>query len=535
MVALQKSRWLPLISIAVTGLICTSGAAHPDTPSPEQTAIDSILAAKNEKFGIQLFSPLGGFVLRKGQPLPDLEWQDPEIVASLVDDPAIQTRWFDAQLNEVPTANTPGRYFAYGEAVGPSGIVFRRAMTCVLPDSRDLTALARKRNPAGADSLVASWRETEAGAIELSSILEQGNEAVEDRLGQWQMENATRHVKLKRKILGLDSAPSPVKARRIEGRPAPVLRTGTPTEADISREQLVAIENQLDAWFAAAKQPTSIVIARNGVIAVARSYGELDSQPVTIDTPMLLHSAMKPLIGCQLAMYVDRGLIDLDEPMGNHLVDFKSDLDQGLTFRAGQVHATGIQFPWPLAFSRHFYFETWHEGLIAHQPREWSPGEKHKYGIGGVILSVRAMELKSGMNYCDAMEQELFEPLGIRNILPGGTGFSAENLARMGVMLNNRGKYGEWELFSEATHDAILPTSLTPYFPDIDKVYGIGLQSYDSRLGPGSYGHGGGCGTQLIFYPAKNLVFSMVRNNPGDHYKKHLAETMTVLKSWVEN
>ena len=93
----------------------------------------------------------GGFVLRKGQPLPDLEWQGSEIAASLVDDPAIQTRWFDAQLNEISTENTPGRYFAYGEALGPSGIVFRRAMTCVLPDSRDLTALARKRNPAGAD------------------------------------------------------------------------------------------------------------------------------------------------------------------------------------------------------------------------------------------------------------------------------------------------------------------------------------------------------------------------------------------------
>jgi hypothetical protein len=30
----------------------------------------------------------------------------------------------------------------------------------------------------------------------------------------------------------------------------------------------------------------------------------------------------------------------------------------------------------------------------------------------------------------------------MRNVLPGGTGFSAENLARIGVLLDNRGKYG---------------------------------------------------------------------------------------------
>lgn len=58
------------------------------------------------------------------------------------------------------------------------------------------------------------------------------------------------------------------------------------------------------------------------------------------------------------------------------------------------------------------------------------------------------------------MERDLFEPLGIRNILPGGTGFSAENMGRIGVLPDNHGRYGDWELFSEDTYQAILPTSL---------------------------------------------------------------------------
>ena len=108
----------------------------------------------------------------------------------------------------------------------------------------------------------------------------------------------------------------------------------------------------------------------------------------------------------------------------------------------------------------------------------------------GIILAVRALELVSGKNYWHAMERELFEPLGIQNVLPGGTGFSAENLARIGVLLDNHGQYGNWELFSEGAYQAILPTSLTPYF-DVDIEYGIGLQSgkeevFDESI-PGVY------------------------------------------------
>ena len=68
----------------------------------------------------------------------------------------------------------------------------------------------------------------------------------------------------------------------------------------------------------------AIVIARNGVIVTAKGYGEIDGRPATIDTPMLLHSAMKPLIGLQLATYVDRGILGLDEPIGNFLPDFNT-------------------------------------------------------------------------------------------------------------------------------------------------------------------------------------------------------------------
>ena len=103
------------------------------------------MAKRREKFGQQLFAPQGGFVLTPGSALPPLVWNEPETVAALVDDAAIRTRWFNEKLQEVPATEQPGRYFAYGETMGPGGSSFRRAMTCVCaPPDTDLHTLAAK-------------------------------------------------------------------------------------------------------------------------------------------------------------------------------------------------------------------------------------------------------------------------------------------------------------------------------------------------------------------------------------------------------
>ena len=500
-----------------------------------------------ERFGEQQFSPAGGFILRQGQKLPQLVWQHPQLVANVVDGLTIPTRWFNEVFEEVQTAREAGRYYVYGEAPVPDGPVLRRAMTCCcVGEDVTLAELAQKRMLSkrrvsdsdrkrdNVEAVVRRWRNSEEGAVELAALLEADLKPGPMRRGHWQMENATQHVRLKRKLMHLDHKPIvKVTPKPLKGEPAPVLRSAPLSQAGIAEAQLKKIEMKLDDWYADSSEPMAIVIARNGVIITAKGYGKVDRQAVTVDTPMRLDSAMKPLIGLQLAMFLDRGILRLDQPIGEILPAFNSTRDRNLTFRAGHVHATGIRFPWELAFRRHFYFHTWHESLIAHCKREWEPGAKHRYGVVGVILSVRALELLRGRNYWDAMERDLFHPLGIRNVLPGGTGFSAESLARIGVLLDNHGKYGTWEVISKETHAAILPTSLKPYFPNLNMDYGIGLQDATEHLGPGSYGHGGGCGTLLAINPEKHLVFAMVRNGQGKGFKKYRMEVMALLRDWI--
>ena len=245
-------------------------------------AEDAELVKKREQFGQQAFAPEGGFVVERGKRLPLLAWKQPGKVALLSKDASIRTRWFDEELKEVTMAEKAGRYFVYGETMGPGGTTFRQAMTCVcLAPDDDLSALAGKREPGEIDSTLESWRHTEDGAVELAAILESGGKA-EPRVGQWQMENATRHVRLKRKLMGLDRKPPViVSARRLEGQSAPVLRKGSREETGVSSDQVAAVEAKLDAWYAEAKKPTAIVIAKDSVILVEKSYDKLDGEPVT--------------------------------------------------------------------------------------------------------------------------------------------------------------------------------------------------------------------------------------------------------------
>ena len=541
-------RWLMIMAVPL--LVARTIPAEPPVkpavpPSSSQDRAGTFDESEfKRRFGEQEFLPKGGFVLNVGESLPELVWEHPDLVAKVVDDADISTRWFNERFKEVVSADQPGRYYAYGEAPVPAGPVIRRAMTCCCVDKGvNLIRLAETRIPASVlaagqdskskeiDAVMRRWRTSEEGAVELAALLTLDQSARPVRKGQWQLENATRHVQLKRKLMGLEHKPLvKVAPRPVQGEPAPELRIAPLSQASITEDRVREIESELDQWYASSLEPMAVVIARNGVIVLARGYGTLDGQPVTIDTPMRLDSAMKPLIGLQLATYVDRGIIQFDEPFGNYLPEFDVPRDRNLTFRAGHAHLTGIHFPWDLAFSRLFYFHTWHESLIAHCQREWEPGAKHRYGVVGVILSVRALELLRGRNYWDAMERDLLEPLGIRNVLPGGAGFSAESLARIGVLLDNRGKYGKWEVISEETHEAILPTPLKPWFPKVNMQYGIGLKDQSEQLGPGSYGHGGGCGTLLAVNPEKHLVFAMVRNAQGENYREHRSHLMALLR-----
>lgn len=516
-----------VMMIAATALLLTLS-----TGSSALADLAERIAYVRDHFGEMTFKPEGGFILRKGQVLPRLVWDEPEVAASLLKNTAIPTRWFDSDLNEVTIAEKTGRYYAYGEAPAPDGRPMCRAMTCCcLEPNEDLNMLAVYRyawDGRGNKEVVRGWIENEEEAITLCGKLESKPPYQPARPGQWLMENASVHVRLKRKIRNITAPPAVVEARELEGEPAPVLSTGKAELTDSDSKLKAKMEDLLERWYQSSGEPMAVVVARKGNVIVSKAYGEIKGKPVTVNTPMFIHSAMKPIMGLQLAMYVDRGIIRLDDPIGKFLPEFDTPTDRNLTFRVAQTHTTGINFPWSLAYTRHFYFNPWHEALIAKCPRDWNPGDKYQYGCVGMSLSVRAIETVTGKNYWEAMEEQLFEPLGIKDMYPGGSGFSAEDLARLGVLVANKGKYGTREFFSKGAFDAIMPVPLQKYIPNLSEevTRGIGF----TTMAPGYYGHSGGSGTRLLVDPENHLVLAMTRMQTDARFTEFNKEAMDMMQ-----
>ena len=68
------------------------------------------------------------FVFSPGE-FPELQWERPYLVEKAVGKFPLTIRWFDAQLNEVTTAEQPGRYAFLVEGTTPNGLKIRQAAT----------------------------------------------------------------------------------------------------------------------------------------------------------------------------------------------------------------------------------------------------------------------------------------------------------------------------------------------------------------------------------------------------------------------
>ena len=54
------------------------------TESVASRELNERIAYIKDHFGEMQFKPEGGFILRKGQPLPDLVWDEPEVASALL-------------------------------------------------------------------------------------------------------------------------------------------------------------------------------------------------------------------------------------------------------------------------------------------------------------------------------------------------------------------------------------------------------------------------------------------------------------------
>jgi len=318
----------------------------------------------------------------------------------------------------------------------------------------------------------------------------------------------------------------------------------------------------------------AIAVIHDRKVVKLQGYGFADmaaGRAMTPDTPMMIASISKPILGIQILRLADRSRLDLDADV-NHYLPFRLDnpklADETITLRHLATHTSGIvdvdaagespvsDRPWPLADYLRSVLTPEGAGPLA--GRHFTadvPGTRREYSNIGARVAGAAVEQAAGASLRDLMRREVFRPLGMRrtswsardfpagelalryevapcrpppceltpsrlrvepqnfntNYPDGGVHSTARDLAALSMALLNEGRRGRYAMLKPDTFRAMLA-------PQLERV-GESRQRFFWRERDGLVGHQGsdvGVFTGFYFDAARGDGFVVLMNRTPD-------------------
>lgn len=498
---------------------------------------------------------------------PYVNWEKPELLQSVYG--KIETRpvrWFNTRMEEVTKPTESGRYMAYLEAKLPDGSLLRRSCTAVCVDpgwhpwmgSESYRVQAPQLNnlklPEGVWSryqatINAAFGQQVAedfffkqfGGILLAGLMEA--QPGTDPVGQldWPVTmHQDKQLAMKLKILGQAGKYAELKKPAELTVPAPVLEMGTPESARMAPECVPAIRAACQQWWDATKIPFTVVVARDNKVFYSEPFGtDPKGKPLDMDAKLGLASLTKMHAGLLLGMFLDQGLLSLDDPIGKYLPDFPTEGDKRITLRMCTNHTTGLEGHGDWGGMNN----PWLDNSIRNGLSNLKPGKVAIYNGMGFDLAGKLMEVVGQKSIFRLFHEYLFEPMGHQNVtiedLGYGINCSSMELARIGQMVMNKGSYGHLKFMSPETMAKLMPIKVKDIEPELNDpnwVYGVGFTymldvpenaKTDEKgnklpiLSKQTIAHGAATGAILRVDPVNNLVVSVCRPEPGPDYEKH--------------
>jgi len=510
------------------------------------------------------------FPFYKGE-FPELELNAPATAEKyLGGDYSIKVRWFDADMQEVEKPHRPGMYAYYAEITGENGIIMRRSATlfCVPKDWPVWTEeIKANLEYFPFDNIPKKvWEEnrepiaTYAGQIIQKSILDhEGGGVLMSYIHEMNRKNlqpgplhtptimdGDYHIRLKQKMLGVENKYKGLTPPQKTKTTAVVLQTLSRR----AKRKNKAFEKEMDAlcreWAEKSGEPFDMLVAKEGEILFHNTFGENLRGKFTMDEPTEIASVTKLYTGLLFAQFVDQGIIQIDDYVGTYLPDFDSNGNKAITLRQCFTHTTGFQGHGSMGGVQN----PWLDNALALWLPHLEAGTYHWYNGMGYNLTGKVMEITSGKSIFHLMQEYLFSPLELKNTyndidLAYGIKSTAYDLAVVGQMLLNKGKYGNLHFFSEEVYHSLLPVDLEAYFPKIKgKKWGIGITPMNSFveeeatgkkraiLSDQVIGHGSATSAILRVDPENQLVITQSRMDGGKLYEEYLTKALLLIEEY---
>jgi CubicO group peptidase (beta-lactamase class C family) len=291
----------------------------------------------------------------------------------------------------------------------------------------------------------------------------------------------------------------------------------------------------------------AVAVAKDGRVVWEEAFGWANREtrtPATVHTMYSLASISKPITATGLMVLVERGLVDLDQPVNRYLgagrVTGRAGPAEAATVRRVASHTAGL----PLHYQ--FFYEgsgygppTMDETIARYANVVFEPGAVYQYSNLGYGILDHVVERVSGQRFADFMRAEVFLPLGLTrtsiDIGPGLAPYAAErydarqrpipfytfdhnggsavyssahDLVRYGMFFLKNRLPGQRQILSDRAIDEM-------HRPMAPASYGVGWAVTPDDLGYRRVAHSGGMpgvATLLWLYPTENLAVTMLVN-----------------------
>jgi serine-type D-Ala-D-Ala carboxypeptidase len=213
-----------------------------------------------------------------------------------------------------------------------------------------------------------------------------------------------------------------------------------------------SINALLAARIEAGDFPSAVyLVIEDGRVRFADALGDAVREPVrhpaTLDTIYDLASLTKPLVtGLLCALFVERGMLALDERVAHYLSEFARADKAHITVRQLLTHTSGLPAWRPLYLLTNNRRERTLEVITA-QTLEHAPATRVVYSDLGFITLGLLLERIAGARLADVAQQEIFAPLKLQK-----TFFNPARAAQTGIAAcESAGNAYEREMCSNET------------------------------------------------------------------------------------
>lgn len=166
----------------------------------------------------------------------------------------------------------------------------------------------------------------------------------------------------------------------------------------------------------------SILIAKNGEVIYQKGYGLANIEhnvPNKINTVFLIGSIAKQFTALATLQLAELGKLNINDPIGKYIKNSPHSWRQ-ITIKNLLNQTSGIvnysRLPdWDEKHSIQPYTPKELIDLVRHLPLLFNPGEKFNYSNTNYDLLAMIIENVSGMSYHNFLEENIFNPLGMKN------------------------------------------------------------------------------------------------------------------------